>query len=93
MQVQSSKVSSGWLSANASFWLAVMLGVLLVICVANLWYQRDDPVARLTVGLAVLLFATGFLFVRESRNRVAASRLALTHRSMNTAASSKRRST
>lgn len=79
MQLHKAKISSGWLPANASLLLTVMLAALLIICVTDLWYQRDDMLVRVIVGMVVALFAMGYLLVRESRNSVGANTLALQH--------------
>ena len=79
MQLHSAKAALGWSYANATLWLAIVPAVLLVACVGALWYQHDDALTRVTVAVAVLLFATGFFAVRESRNSIATNRLALAH--------------
>lgn len=67
MRIHAAKLSSGGLHPNALPRVIVVLAVLLVICATDGWYQRDDTLARVTVGLALVLFATGFLLVREGR--------------------------
>jgi PAS domain S-box-containing protein len=79
MQLHSARIWSGWLGSEASLWFAFALAVLLVICVTGLWYQRDDTLTRVVIGLTVALLATGFLVLRESRGRVTESTLALGH--------------
>jgi len=78
-QLHPTRPLSGLPHSNGYLWLIVALAALLVICVAGVWYQRDDMLARATVGLTLALLATGGLVWRERRNRAAANRLALKH--------------
>jgi PAS domain S-box-containing protein len=77
MQTYPAKLSFGALQRDISFWLAVALAVLLVICVGDLWYQRVDILARVAAGLAVVVFAASFLVAQQSRGRTAANSFAL----------------
>jgi PAS domain S-box-containing protein len=78
-QTQPVEVSAGWLHPNAYLWLAGLLTMALVVCVASLWYERDDALARVTAGLTLALFAVSFFGIRDSRDRAAADRQALQH--------------
>lgn len=78
MQAPSTKVQPDWFGAE-SWWLKGLLAVLLAFCVAALWYQRDDTFARVVLGSAVLLLATGFVAVLGARYRGTADTLALRH--------------
>jgi len=82
MQAQSTRLhsvrdASSWSYPHAYVLLAGMFVVLLLICVAGLWYERHDLLGGVTAGLTVALVATGLLAVRESCNRAAADRRAL----------------
>jgi PAS domain S-box-containing protein len=78
MQAPSTKVQPDWFGAE-SWWLKGLLAVLLAFCVTALWYQRDDTFARVVLGSAVLLLATGFVAVLGARYRGTADTLALRH--------------
>jgi PAS domain S-box-containing protein len=79
MQLPVAKPLPGWSQSNVFSWLAALPAVLLVVCVADLWYERDDALTRVAIALSALLLASGFLFVRASRRRVAANAVAIRH--------------
>ena len=72
MQLCSSGIGSGRLFRDLGLWLAVAVALLLLICIADLWYQREDMLARVTAGLAIVAFAASFFVAQESRSRTAA---------------------
>ena len=77
MQTDTGKLSTAGLHPNVLLWLAVLPALLLVVCVADLWYEHDDVLTRVVIALSALLLATGVLFVRASYRRVAANALAV----------------
>ncbi len=76
MLVRATKTSSGPLDPAIALWPAAVAGVLLAGCVAALWYQRDDMLARTAAGLVVVVLvlvvlAAVLLSIRASRAAMA----------------------
>jgi len=70
-----------WLHPSIYLMFAAILATVLVACIGAFWYERDDTLARLAVGVTVALLATAFLAVGESRRRAADARRALERQS------------